>query len=324
LQFQYGFNRTDGYSFVYDNGHDYVLAPLGFSVGGPSRDLIPDCVNAAYGRLQAQFGDTSQWANNLLEARQGIGMIETRALQLAKAARQLRRLDFGGVAKTLVGLGGNVRKGFKPKAKAFGDQWLEYHFGWEPAVQDIHNACQTMSKADFGERRLGSSHSMRDVLPVQRVDGGSVANPYVSVMSQTNSFQVKMGCSVRISNPNAYLANQFGLINPFSIAWEAVPFSFVADWFGNVGQCLSACTDQVGLELLHAYTTSSTETTVGYFASYSHPNPNIGGSGNYRAKSFKVQRFPGIAAPTLRLKPFKGFSLTRGVTAISLLLQQLR
>jgi hypothetical protein len=37
-----------------------------------------------------------------------------------------------------------------------------------------------------------------------------------------------------------------------------------------------------------------------------------------------MQRATGISKPALQLKPFRGFSLTRGVTAASLIVQQLK
>jgi hypothetical protein len=46
------------------------------------------------------------------------------------------------------------------------------------------------------------------------------------------------------------LLSNLGLINPLSVAWEVVPFSFVIDWFIPVNKWLNSLTADAGLELL--------------------------------------------------------------------------
>jgi hypothetical protein len=45
-----------------------------------------------------------------------------------------------------------------------------------------------------------------------------------------------------------------GVVNPLSIAWEVIPFSFVVDWFIPVGQVLEACTATMGLSFVDSWT----------------------------------------------------------------------
>ena len=52
--------------------------------------------------------------------------------------------------------------------------------------------------------------------------------------------------NTRVTNQNAYLANRVGMINPATVAWELVPFSFAIDWFLPVTSFLDSYTDQVG------------------------------------------------------------------------------
>jgi len=52
----------------------------------------------------------------------------------------------------------------------------------------------------------------------------------------------------KLQGPELAYLNTFGLINPFSIAWELVPWSFAIDWFVPVGATLEAITATVGLD----------------------------------------------------------------------------
>lgn len=293
-------------------------------LGSSDRQHSAHAGNKCYGALIDSLGSQSQMANNLLEAHQSVDMVRTRAFQLGQLAVALRRGRFGDALKAVENPNHKTPKpGWKPKGKSFGDQWLEYHFGWEPLIQDMHNAVQALSKADFGYHKVRAVG--RDLMTYQdRTDSHSGGVTYYGRYDRRVSYNVRMGCAVRVSNPNAYLANQYGVINPLSVAWEAVPYSFVVDWFSNVGQCLSAMTDFVGFDIVDPYTTTSEEISIsGSEGSYGG-RPVQNSRGEYHGKSIKIYRSYGISGPTLTLKPFNGLSVSRGATAISLLLQKLR
>lgn len=265
--------------------------------------------NRAYESFTTQCGDSSQWAVNLAEADSSISTVERRLLQVARFAGALRKEDFAGAAREL---GISKPKGVKSGAKSFGNNFLEYHFGWEPAIQDVHSALSTLTKSDFGVRRIrGQGHSTPTVTGY---DSGRFGR-----WTATWQCTTKCGAAVRISNESSFLANQLGLLNPLAVAWELVPYSFVADWFGNIGQVINSLTGFVGLELMDAYTTTVYD---GRFQSnYLSPDKLYASWENH--KNLIIYRNPGIQGPTLQLKPFQGFSPMRGITAISLLLQKL-
>lgn len=301
----------------------YDISILG--LGSASYDREGYVHDMCYARFVDELNSTkSQLANNLLESHQTVQGIVSRASQLLRFTSQLKK---GNIVKAAKILGTPIPKKLRgPRAhlKSVGDQFLEFHFGWEPLLQDIHNGAVTLSTADFGEHRCRASFSYSEQYSVHSEDG-SFGSVFKSGTHRLIGWKCKMQCTNSISNPNAYLANQFGLINPFSVAWEAVPFSFVADWFGNVGQCLSAMTDFVGLDISRAFTTTSLDISQSGFDSVENEgHPVLNGYGSYQGQLFKVGRETGIRGPTLRVYPFKGLSVSRAATAISLLLQKLR
>lgn len=269
-----------------------------------------ETTNNSLSALQAQLGDTSGWGENLATAKESIGTVERRALQLVRAANAIRKCNFGSAANIL---GVAKPRNLKQGAKAFADNFLEYHFGWQPAIADIHSSLKTLTQTDFGGRKLvGKAHQHF-----------TYRGEYDwTHWSADWTITVKCGCNATITNESAYLANQLGVLNPLAVAWELVPFSFVVDWFANVGQVVGSLTGFVGVSIADAYTTSFgdanfQETINQYVDPYWVFT-------SYGMKNIIVRRVGGLPSPKLVLKSFNGFSPIRGLTAIALLLQALR
>jgi hypothetical protein len=108
-----------------------------------------------------------------------------------------------------------------------------------------------------------------------------------------------------------------------ALPWKLIPFSFIVDWFVNVEDCISSLTDWYGCTLEHPMTTELTkgEQESFSYSNISYPvNPPDGNEQKVRQSSVKMQRTLGLPGPTLQIKPFKGFSLERGLQAIALVI----
>lgn len=265
----------------------------------------------AYNRLVSRLADESQWGANLLEARSGLDTMVRSVNRLRRAVRHVKR---GNVRAALNDLSvPEGRRGPSSRVKSAADLWLEYQFFWAPTIRDVYAAVDTMSRATFGTRLVyGNANALAEYT---LSTGNKVERHRVRDCCKT-------GARVRISNPNAFLANQMGLVNPASIAWEIIPFSFVVDWFVNVGDCLSAMTDFVGLSIEDSFTTVSREEDV--WATDFYQDWSVTKWRKDHWHRFWVDRYPYLQPPTLTLKPFRGFSVARGTNAIALLIQSMR
>lgn len=268
--------------------------------------LTADSINRAYGKLVEDIGDASLWAVNVAEYKQAIKLIGDDAFKLIRFVRALHRFDFPEAARVLKTF---IPKGLKPKAKEFGNNFLKFHFGWEPLVKDIGAAISTLQSPINSKQVTGKSGKVNRI-----EDTGKIGSPWSRQVDVITTY-TRMSCTVTVTNPNLYLASQLGFVNPLAVAWELVPFSFVVDWFVNVGQFLGSMTDFAGLSISSGYTThyqviKRTESwQTGLVARYS---------------STFVRRGYGISGPTLKARPWKGVSPVRAATAISLLVQQLK
>lgn len=310
----YSFQRREAISgFVFNQSvPGQVYEPVPESNSYPSYD---NCYSEAYSKLQGQIGDQSSWGTNLFEAGEAVGTIEQRGMQLARVANKLKKGDISGAWKSVTqssdGISHAMPPSWRSKSKNFSDQWLEAHFFWGPTANDIHSALNTLTQTDFGMKKVTANANDSS----QRKFNNAGTDHAYSYRTT-----VKLGLTFRISNESTFLANQVGLLNPLSVAWDLVPYSFVVDWFTNVGTVLSSMTGFVGITGVSQYTTIAQEQF--HTASFKSTDGKYVQNGVFH--NFNVTRQPAIVGPSFAVKPFKGFSPIRGLTAISLLLQGLR
>jgi hypothetical protein len=124
------------------------------------------------------------------------------------------------------------------------NQVLETEFGWRPLFADVHSALFTVCK---------------DGVPPQYITSRAKRRIYVRnsvVTSDSKGFDEWAGSAsltysarVLVTNPNLWMLNRLGLINPATVAWDLIPWSFVVNMFLNVNQMINSITDEIGLDV---------------------------------------------------------------------------
>lgn len=310
-----------GYISVYQNG-TLGNGPNCNSVGGPpdlNNRTCVDANNRAYNSMINQLNDyVSTIGNNIGEREQAVHMIANKASQILKGFKALKRFDLPRVANAFGISLRSVRKaGLKRGAKHVADNFLALHFGWEPLAKDIYGAVQACIQPPRLPRRALVGKATGSINSSNRfIDSG-----YTTSTTTSTVFHVKCGCVVTLTSENLALASQLGLVNPVGVLWEVTPWSFVVDWFANVGQVIASATDFVGFNVSNGYTTNYAirdDTTYTYGPPGNHYLVNAG------VRYVLMRRTLGTPSPRLALKPLKAPSVVRAATAISLLVQQLK
>jgi hypothetical protein len=134
------------------------------------------------------------------------------------------------------------------------DVALEFEFGWAPLIGDIQSALTTVCQMAVPPQwvRAAGKGEISDT----RIQTGAATNPK-SRESWIGKANVTVAACVLIDNPNLWLLNRLGLINPGTVAWDLVPWSFVVNMFANVNQLISSVTDECGLTITSRSTTRS-------------------------------------------------------------------
>jgi hypothetical protein len=281
-----------------------------------SSGSVSRTVAKAHEKFSSSVQERAQLGADIGEYHQTLSMLTGAAKKIGDVAQAVRKKDFGQLLNALDPRGKKAMNGKKPSwGKAFSDNFLAVHFGWVPLAQDLHDAAHALSEPIKAPKVRSSSSDTFQQRYFYDAGSGYFARDDWDLRVRT-----KMGADVACTNPALHLASQLGITNPIAIAWELVPFSFVVDWFSNVGQFVGQLDEFAGLSLNRAYTTQSA-TASGL---------NVAGNPNWSPpaeaviwQGMTVERSSGIASVPLVLKPLKLPSPIRAITAVSLMIQQL-
>ncbi len=203
--------------------------------------------------------------------------------------RELPSLLFGAGLSNLTRVGGNSRK--LPLPKQFAKNTIEWHFGWKPLVQDY---LKLIDFAYHTQRRMHLLSRMRDEGSVIRKtklwSGTAVETPNNIVVSNSapSAFYSTHKCVSRSTTKNVwgytkwspsssfrlnlrddtFLMKQarglaLGINDSISFAtiWQVLPWSWLADWFTDIGSWLTAHRNNVPItcDVIRGCETTSTE-----------------------------------------------------------------
>jgi hypothetical protein len=184
-------------------------------------------------------GVRAQFGASLVEARTTLDMLAGAVIPPVKALLALRKGNIEEMLKQL----GLTRKNINPRKAA--ELWLQYQYGWKPMLSDIYSLNQMLQKP-LAEPLLLTCRTSETLL----------------VESRTNALHrietVKSGIGVKCQYIPSGLSDldAKGLLNPLSVIWEAVPFSFVVDWFVPLGNTFQALTATADLRFISGYRNS--------------------------------------------------------------------
>lgn len=203
--------------------------------------------------------------------------------------------------------------------------WLTYRYGIRPAISDV------MMIVNGLERKTGK------IRTTSRVQGSlsdfSVEN-FTRSMSGWGTLNYAVtkndGVTVRAMSLDELVATRaynIGLSakNLLTLPWERVPYSFVIDWFFNVGDYLGAIAptfqmNQLGSCMVTTRTTSAVVSTQSFVPNTTNGWDTLQGISGTATRSTISKTRVGLAAPKLVIKSdFRFDNFTRVADAFSLI-----
>lgn len=272
------------------------------------------------------------------ERRQTMNLFASTATRVASAALALKRGNFTKAARAL-GVIPKKRAGRRfnrdypvDQAKAVGNAWLELQYGWKPLLSDVYGSAEALAKAKTGTNAMFSKKtgyaSRQETLTTRSswlTPSSSVKGEWYTIHSTNQKVFVKTGVTFSISSPAVNDVKKLGFTNPLLVAWELVPFSFVADWFLPIGNYLNSLDATLGLTFFDGYVSTKGEYfatnntikayTVNNYACYYGTGTESRSLNKFTRTS--LSGFPGVPRPAFK----NPISTSHVASALALLLQ---
>lgn len=120
--------------------------------------------------------------------------------------------------------------------KGIGNARLAWVYGIKPTFQSLYDAVHHEA-VHYNNEFAFSQGRGKDGGTGEASDTGAQWPDYTYKTSWSGSYQarVQLGIVMRIPDTPQTQIARLSSLNPVSIAWELVPFSFVVDWFVNIG-----------------------------------------------------------------------------------------
>jgi hypothetical protein len=283
----------------------------------------PDVTNYHYNRALDRLNDKVRGqfdiSIDMLQYRQNVKMFnDMRRLETYAGKKDDWKKAFGSVYKADL---------LKVPLRVLGGLRLAWVYGLKPVIEDVYNSVDEVYRHQLPSI-LTLSGKSRDIapdfLPRIKLTATDSADSVSTEGLQGAKFHIEF------KDKGGFDLARWSSLNPISIAWETLPYSFVVDWVYNIGGMLR------GLETSLLY---DSQFVSGYYSTlYAihalekyKGRSNVSGNnwsefdyrGNYRFIKFRRVRLGSYPLP--RLPTFKtNFGSDRMLNAASLLSQHLR
>jgi hypothetical protein len=257
-------SRHDNLAWLYKGAEDYgrevgtlVSTPPIQSPSGIPTDARNEAVTKALNKIADQKINLGE---NLATLGQTVRLFSSKVSLLHDAIQYGRKVK--SWKKLLTKSARDLHKAGELTTVA--SEYLAYVYGLKPLMQDVYTAHKLMR--DGAEKTLlfkgvGKAHRMQGAKPKTL---GPFSNCKMAVLSGNYKQHVKCVVWGQI-DPNTQslrAINQLGLLNPYGLAWDLVPFSFCVDWILPIGPVLYALTAPAGLLFVDGSLSCKTEESL--------------------------------------------------------------
>lgn len=232
------------------------------------------------------------------------------ALKKGKIAKAFRHLNPKQVKKL-------AKEGKLPDKLA--NQWLAFHYGWRPLAMTAYGLLELLKEqlepALLVHGRGQGRMSWNGTLQTKAVHSGFLPP---AVITEQSKASMRCGLTGRLTSLE-YLRtlNRVGLVNPASLVWELIPFSFVVDWVMPIGDVAYGLSASAGLSFVGGHEVCRYQRIANVDVDPEYTMTGVPPSAEYRVSGFKRTALGSFPRPVPYLKsPFLGSSRIATILAL--------
>jgi hypothetical protein len=164
---------------------------------------------------------------------------------------------FADAARFVASKGRGFARGFagtKKASRTVAKRYLEYQYGIKPLCTDMVSSYNTLKEAAMAKPLVIGGRKVR----VARAVHNTIAYPNSTQATRTTMCEVERVFTRRVTwratlNPDGLRSTlaRHGFSNPISLGYELIPYSFVLDWWINVGDVLASLDNLTLVKNLH-------------------------------------------------------------------------
>jgi hypothetical protein len=302
------YQPNPGEPFYNGSSGAWVSTPTYISHWSPNDDI------ALIGSLREKIlGSDFNPAITFAEGKESMETIFHVASTLSKAYAAARKGDFAKAGKAVADY--EKSQGRVPGVgTTLARNWLQYQYGIKPLLNDVYNAA--IHLAHIASVPIQQSYTVTRKVPGE-----------VSTQSPTNvAFADSFGWTAKKIHcilSEIDIVKMIGLTDPLSVAWEKLPYSFVADWFVPVGSFLAA--RGVANSVSGTFVTTTVTKTYGSGLVSARPTLTLVGYQGTYGRSVTVDRSisSSLSVPAPSVKPLsRMLSWSHATSATALLVNR--
>lgn len=233
-------------------------------------------------------------------------------LRMLKNPAQALRSKVGDLYSRILRGQRRAGKSHQSKNRYLSETWLEGSFGWMPLISDVRDALETLEKRkEILNRNLvvitGYHSTNSESFDRNTVSYFSGGLGYQASTRGDQRVEIKYRGAVRCDTSNPYASEQrlwgFSPDNIIPTVWELVPYSFLIDYFTNIGKVL----DSFALRKVDLAWGIRTERRLGIYQVVDVRNANtkpqykvlreVTSIGDYRSEAKVIIRTPVSSVP---------------------------
>jgi len=114
--------------------------------------------------------------------------------------------------------------------------WLEWKYGWKPLMGDLFGILDESIRQKLNTIQRIRASAKRPLNGLGKIQRYIHKNSWdvISAGSGIQSCRMSMVIEIR----GGFALDRWSSLNPVSVTWELIPYSFVVDWFYDVGSYL--------------------------------------------------------------------------------------
>jgi len=308
------------HNFYFGSSAGTYFAPPGLSYDSNLKNkAISKLEDRAHSSISANI------AQDIFQLHQLKRLVASTGKRMVLSLTKIDRRDYVGAIAALglysvkdIALVKKVTSALKTTAQ----NWLEIQYAWKPLLKDIDGLISLLNQTIAVNPPVLTVRSRSRLEKRYTLDQGPFfPSGNVIPMEVIEQHSVKIVVHYTIHDKLRTYVQQLGLTNGVNLAYEVLPFSFVADWFYPLGPYLESLTAWEGFTFKDG---SITQTVKQNVSSYFEETHDFGS--NVQVKSGGYRRFGMIGRrevlsnfPTKDLpRPKNPVSLTHALNAIAL------